>query len=105
MRVDEVPVPDVKLDGEPLDDREEGVGGEQMTYLDAEWDGDPLDDGEEGVGGEQMTYLDAEWDGEPLDDREEGVGGEHGSLVSLRVDDLAQRRMRSREPSVNVKEN
>jgi hypothetical protein len=51
-----------------------------------------------------MTYLDAEWDGEPLDDREEGVGGEHGSLVSLRVDDLAQRRVRRREPSVNVKE-
>jgi hypothetical protein len=76
-----------------------------MPYLDAEGDGEPLDDREEGGYDEQMTYLDAEWDGEPLDDREEGVGGEHGSLVSLRVDDLAQRRVRRREPSVNVKEN
>jgi hypothetical protein len=79
-----------------------------MTYRtvpDVQWDGERLDDRGEGVGGEQMTYLDAEWDGEPLDDREEGVGGEHGSLVSLRVDDLAQRRVGRREPSVNVKEN
>ena len=36
-----------------------------------------------------LTYLDAHGLGEPLDDGEERVGGEHGSLVRLRVDELA----------------